>query len=573
MDSRLLSTANYYVYISSNFYCYCYCYCYRYPSMIIHRKPSSSSSASAASATAKIETHASQPPHQKEHRNDNEDETSTRQGIFDLREEVEGGFDYTSTTIKVKGKGSTATATHDVSEREKSSMKMRSESILSWLGVWGIVAVYLFLSKVISASTARKEGLNTFSCKLKKAFVSSEIMIVAGNFVASFAEYAFVPDRRIYLPEVIKSINTFIMLQRVMIKYEYTQKKAFKPKRNTWANVDKSSVEVEELAYYSSFATAAYGWLCTLFLTGRFYFGNDVSLMKTTKVEKDDVIMTNWQAKTYQPAFYVVKDKERKAFVLCVRGCFSPADFFTCYSPKFAKAKFQPSSDLKLQLNITNVERHAGLVASALYVSEMTVNTITDELKHNPTYSLVIVGHSMGGGVAAILGSMWKQRFKNRVKSITYGCPRYFSADDDNYDNVVSVVHEDDPLMRSCFGNYIAVRDAVWELRLDKHFQAEIMQRTSLMLKSSTISKEDYIWCRKARSSLSQVSNEVVPGTVRLLCNDGHFRGTRFHPDEFKQWDLHLHPKTLDFSPHYTTRYQADLQRIVSSHDELVKVK
>lgn len=381
-------------------------------------------------------------------------------------------------------------------------------------------------------------------------------MFVAGNFVASFVEYAFVLDRRTYLTEVIKSINTFIMLQRVMIKYEYTQKKALKPK-NTWANVDKSSVEVEELAYYSIFATAAYGWLCTLFLTGRFYFGSDVCLVKTTKIERDDVIITNWQAKTYQPAFYVVKDKERKAVVLSVRGCFSPADFFTCYSPKFADSKFQSSSE----------ERHAGLVASALYISEMTANTITDELKHNPTYSLVIVGHSMGGGVAAILGSMWKQRFENRVKSITYGCPRFFLADDDNYDNVVSVVHEDDPLINFCFGNLISVRDAAWELYLDKHFRAEILKRTSLMLKCNTISEEDYAWCRKARSSLSQVSNEVVPGTIRLLTNDEHFLSlSTFHPDEFKQWDLHFHPKTLDFSPHYTTRYQADLQRIVSSH-------
>ena len=116
--------------------------------MIIHRKPSSPSSSSSASAAsakakAKIETHASQPRQQKEDRNDDEDE-KTRQGFDRSKREVAGSFDYTSTTIK--GRSSTATATHDVSEREKSSMTVRSESTLSWSAVWGIVAVYLFLS-------------------------------------------------------------------------------------------------------------------------------------------------------------------------------------------------------------------------------------------------------------------------------------------------------------------------------------------------------------------------------------------------------------------------------------------
>jgi len=161
--------------MSSNFYCYCYCY----PSMIIHRKPSSSPSASTASAKAKIETHASQPQQQKEHRNDDEDE-KTRQGIFDQskREEAAGSFDYTSTTTTIKGRSSTTT--HDVSKREKSSnMTMRSESILSWLGVWGIVAVYLSLSKVMSSRSWRKL-LTTCYSKLKKTSLVQKLCLLHG---------------------------------------------------------------------------------------------------------------------------------------------------------------------------------------------------------------------------------------------------------------------------------------------------------------------------------------------------------------------------------------------------------
>jgi hypothetical protein len=509
--------------------------------MIIHRKPSSS--ASAASAKAKMETHASQPsqpPQQKEHRNDDEDE-KTRQGIFDhsKREEAAGSFDYTSTTIKVKGKGSTATATHDVSKREKSCMTMRSESILSWswLGVWGIVAVYLFLSKVLSSRSWRKVLTTCYS----KLNVSSETELIIENLTASFAEYAFVPDRRIYLPEVIKSIIALTRLEKVLIKYKHVWGEAVNQRPQT--NVDKS--EIEELIYYIIFAIAAYK-------------RNPTSmLMRCARVNEDDIIMRNWEANVNKPSFYVVRDRERKALVLGIRGIASAADVLTTFNTNVTKLEQTCSSGSKM---------HSGIVASAVYISEMTVNTITDELKHNPTYSLAIVGHSMGGGVAAILGSMWKQRFENRVKSITYGCPRVFPMADDNYDNVVSVVHEDDPLMSICISNVIAVRDALLELCLDKRFQAEILKRTSLMLKCDTISGEDYAWCRKARSSLSQVSNEVVPGTIRLLTNDEQFLSlSTFHPDELKQWDFQLHPKTLDFSSHLPKTFQANLQRIHSS--------
>ena len=498
--------------------------------MIIHRKPSSSSSASAASAKAKMETHASQPQQQKEHRNDDEDE-KTRQGFDRSKREVAGSFDYTSTTIK----GRSSTATHDVSEREKSSMNMRSESILSWLGVWGIVAIYLFLSKVMSSRSWRKVLTTCYSKLKEKAYVSSETEFTIENLTSSFAEYAFVPDRRIYLPEVIKSIIALTRLEKVLIKYKHVWGDAVNQRPQT--KVDKS--EIEELTYYIIFAIAAFKRYPTSML------------MRCAKVHEDDIIMRNWEANVNKPSFYVVRDRERKALVLSIRGIASVADVLTTFNTNVTKLDQTRSSGWKM---------HSGMVASALYVSEMTVNTITDELKHNPTYSLVIVGHSMGGGVAAILGSMWKQRF-NRVRSITYGCPRVFPIADENYDNVVSVVHEDDPLMSICVGNVVAVRDAVLELCLDKNFQAEIMQRTSLMLKSSTISMEDYIWCRKARSSLSQVSNEVVPGKIQLLTNDKQFLSlSTFHPDKSKQWDLHLHPKTLDFSSHLPKTFQANLR-------------
>lgn len=46
---------------------------------------------------------------------------------------------------------------------------------------------------------------------------------------------------------------------------------------------------------------------------------------------------------------------------------------------------------------------HKGMVYAAKSISKMTRKIVTDELRSKSDYSLVIVGHSLGGGVAGKL--------------------------------------------------------------------------------------------------------------------------------------------------------------------------
>ena len=46
---------------------------------------------------------------------------------------------------------------------------------------------------------------------------------------------------------------------------------------------------------------------------------------------------------------------------------------------------------------------HKGMVDAAKSVARMTGKLVSDQLNVYPDYSLVIVGHSLGGGVAAVL--------------------------------------------------------------------------------------------------------------------------------------------------------------------------
>lgn len=50
---------------------------------------------------------------------------------------------------------------------------------------------------------------------------------------------------------------------------------------------------------------------------------------------------------------------------------------------------------------------HKGMIDAAKSVARMTGKIVSDELDMYPNYSLVVVGHSLGGGVAAVLAGEW----------------------------------------------------------------------------------------------------------------------------------------------------------------------
>ena len=64
----------------------------------------------------------------------------------------------------------------------------------------------------------------------------------------------------------------------------------------------------------------------------------------------------------------------------------------------------------------------------------------------NADYDLIILGHSLGGGIAAVLGTMWRDAFPS-LTVLSYGCPCVGPLDAEPTTNtaVISVVAEGDP--------------------------------------------------------------------------------------------------------------------------------
>jgi hypothetical protein len=187
--------------------------------------------------------------------------------------------------------------------------------------------------------------------------------------------------------ELIASIYTLSRLQKACQLYERNQI------LQSPSPIPTTRLLLEDLTHYAPFATAAYGWTMDLATGGRWHRGDIQALIKITKVPPDHIVTVNWEAKTNRPAFFVVRDETRKSkrLVLSIRGTWSPHDVLTdlsCTPENYTVGKRQHQA-------------HNGMLEAARGVASMAQELIAQELDEHPDYSLVIVGHSLGGSVAA----------------------------------------------------------------------------------------------------------------------------------------------------------------------------
>ena len=444
----------------------------------------------------------------------------------------------------------------------------------------------------------RKTAHNFFSPETARAIKTIK------QILAEFPDYGVVDLLGLYSPkEVILSILALSRLQHVIAIRQNKQDEEDRYEENS---IDNSTIH--ELAYYSTFANVAYGWKGSAFC-GRMQLGNNNrALMRRTGIKHQDVLMTNWHSRAHRPAFFLVRDRKRNSIVLSIRGTLSPRDVLTdlCAScdnfliedkPEEEHAKDEDCTESDSESVMRDFDdaiissdwgqiefsrAHSGMVEGARGVARMTAKLISDELESNPNLSLVIVGHSLGGGVGAVLATMWKQRFANKVRSIGFGNPcvvplRITSS----CDNIISVTGEGDPFARFSLGHIADLTKALSKLCCDAEFRDEIMQHTGTTswLHPEEISEEDYAWCLNAMTFLKkQMNSEILvpPGLIYEMSGslfdfpaDGGEASTKrsniriVDPTKFDE--MRISPRMFNLSRHVPARYETVLQRIAAS--------
>jgi len=364
---------------------------------------------------------------------------------------------------------------------------------------------------------------------------------------------------------------------------------AFKTSNSNSASSEIIDYELlADLAHYSVFAHAAYGWKMGL-LSGKLHAGDLATLLRKTGIQRRHVIATNWKSQTHLPAYFLVRDVERKKIVLCIRGTLSAKDILTdlcCTAEDFLSLeeeiqgeKVQSSDDFDLfRMNFRTKYRaraHQGMVSAARGVSNMTRTLISSELAANPEYNLVIVGHSLGGGVAAVLASLWRDTFMG-LTVYAYGCPCVAPLDvhPTINESIISVVGEGDPFSSLSLGHLADVSFALSQLCEDHDLRSEILNRTKSNV--DEMSEKDILWCDRTLESLQSPSSDnktekfYPPG--RILHMRGNLFGsninevtlTEVRPEQVFR-NLKIHPRMFDLSLHIPHRYEILLSRIWSS--------
>ncbi|XP_022631896.1 uncharacterized protein LOC111240492 [Vigna radiata var. radiata] len=125
---------------------------------------------------------------------------------------------------------------------------------------------------------------------------------------------------------------------------------------------------------------------------------------------KEDVVLRKRRARILKPAFTVIRDKESKCLFVFIRGTQEGKDLLTDVIGAPVSFNHFVCSDGELKRNnVISGHGHRGMVASARWIKKHCTPKLLDELRHYPDFQVKIVGHSLGGGTAALLTYMLRE--------------------------------------------------------------------------------------------------------------------------------------------------------------------
>ncbi|KAK6094293.1 hypothetical protein MT418_005363 [Batrachochytrium dendrobatidis] len=222
-----------------------------------------------------------------------------------------------------------------------------------------------------------------------------------------------------------KAVDTHYLLDEepVLDPYIGTVSKLIPPEASKTTKLPISVVSdrsrVEFAFRYIKFATGAYG---TNFLklmglgTSREHtyktdgdHHNHQSLANHARIPVEHIVTSSFltpnktdPSKHQAPVHYVVVDHETKSVVVSLRGTLGISDLVTDLSASYLCYKTLQGLEGYV---------HSGMYKSAQLISKGPVRkAVIDTLEEHPGYALILTGHSLGAGCAALLSVIWSTR-------------------------------------------------------------------------------------------------------------------------------------------------------------------
>lgn len=149
------------------------------------------------------------------------------------------------------------------------------------------------------------------------------------------------------------------------------------------------------------------------------YKRDQQSLATAMRIREEDIVKLVSASDVMKPAFYIVKHHRRRCVVMGIRGTSEAYDVLTDLNPH--SESFEGGY------------AHSGMLTGAQWLLRNEAETVHNVLQENPGFRLVLTGHSLGAGSAALLGLMLRETS---------------STDGGNISNILKIPNE----MITCWG-------------------------------------------------------------------------------------------------------------------------
>mmetsp|Transcript_6179 Transcript_6179/g.10883 ORF Transcript_6179/g.10883 Transcript_6179/m.10883 type:complete len:423 (+) Transcript_6179:91-1359(+) len=213
----------------------------------------------------------------------------------------------------IENNANTTTTAAENNEKDNAQQQANEEGD-AWLETWPPLPQAASLLN----NGRKRRALSSWINKMELKFLSTETAKALGtirNIVDAFPDYGVVDLFGMYSPkDVIWSIVALSRLQHTLESdYRDDDTNASKINNNNDANTQNATITIvdkhllEELAHYCTFANAAYGWKGRAFC-GRWHIigGNNRVLVRSTGIDKRDIVTTNWHSKANRPVSTVL---------------------------------------------------------------------------------------------------------------------------------------------------------------------------------------------------------------------------------------------------------------------------